>query len=444
VSALLLEPPTVAPRAIPWPIPAPPPPLDFRDYPYLADGRVVVQLALAHAADLWGQARWHTARWSYIAQDNFADATCDVEGLSIERGRRDPLDHYSTASLTMSLFDPERRWSPAAVDAQGLRPLRVGTPIRVAAWSADATQLITLFAGVLLTVVELDDGSEPVVALTAHGSLGQLAADRITPPAGGAGELAGVRMARVVDASSLRTSWWGTSFAAGVEPLQPFEAGGDLVSPLDLLELVADSDGGALSERRDGAVIYRGAADLESDPIRARFVDSGTHSGAPSDYCPASLTFTLDASHVVNAVGVQKVGGAMVWAEDASSVSWSGRRPAELTGLVFTNDSHGPGLAQQLLDRSSRRDFAVGPVLGEALAIPGWYRAALDLELTNRVQVDRNDGQGLRVEAICRIGSVRHDITRGSWTVRYDLEDADLRSHYDRWGSARWEQALWN
>jgi len=113
------------------------------------------------------------------------------------------------------MVDPLRRWSPAAVDAQGLRPLRVGSPVRVAAWSADSTQLVTLFAGTVLTSVELDDGHhDPAVSLAAHGSMGGLAADSIMPPSGGAGELAGARLARVVAASSLRTDWWPSTPAA--------------------------------------------------------------------------------------------------------------------------------------------------------------------------------------------------------------------------------------
>jgi hypothetical protein len=434
--------------AIPWPLPPAPAPIDpDLDYPTIGAGRLVVQFALAKADDLWGLGRWHQARWGFVDSSNFVDATCDVEGLSIERGRRDSLDHYSAARLSMSMVDPQRRWSPAAVDAQGLRPMRVGTPLRVAAWEADASELVTLFAGVILTVVELDDGSEPAVAVTAHGPLGSLSADSITPPAGGAGELAHVRMGRVLAASSHRSAWWPSALDNGVEPLQPFEVptGSELPSPLELLQLVADSDGGALLERRDGAVVYRSAAALANDPVRGSFVDSNTHTGAATDYCPASLSFTLDAANVVNDVGVSNIGGVEVRARDEVSIAWSGRRPVDIEGLLYTNASHGPLLAGQLLERSARRDFAVTPVLGEAMAIPGWWRAALDLELSQRVRVDRDDGKGQRVEAVCRIGSVRHDITLESWTVRYDLEDADLRSHYDRWGLAgtRWGAAAW-
>jgi hypothetical protein len=439
------------PRAIPWPAPVPPPPLDpALDYPpnALAQGRVVVQLALARASDLWGVSRWGEGRWSYIEPSNIVDATCDVEGLTIERGRRDALDHYSTGRLSMSMVDPLRRWSPAAVDAQGLRPLRVGTPLRVAAWSADSTQLVTLFAGTILTSVELDDGHhDPAVSLTAHGSTGGLAADSVVPPTGGAGELAGARMARVVAASSLRVEWWPTLFDEGSEPLLPFEApeGDDsLPSPLDLLQLVADSDGGALLERRDGAIVYRSPAALDADVPQARFVDSRTHTGGPNDFCPASISFALDAANVVNAVGVSNIGSELVWAEDAGSIAWSGRRPAELPDLLFTNAAHAPNLAGMLLNRVARRDFAVTPVLGEALGIPGWYRAALELELGELVEVHRNDGQGIRVDAICRIGNVRHDITLDSWGVRFDLEAAELRTTYDRWGHARWGAGRWN
>jgi hypothetical protein len=439
--------PVLAPRLIPWPGPDAPPPIDpGKDYPYLATGRVVVQMALALAPDLWGIGRWGEARWGYVSSENFVDATCDVEGLSIERGRRDPLEHYGTAKLTMSLVDPLRRWSPAAVDAQGLRPLRAGTPIRVAAWTADASALVTLFAGTLATVNELDDGSEPSVSMTATGSFSSLAADHVIPPAGGAGELAGVRMGRVVATSSLRTAWWPTVFATGTEPLLPFAvpSGDTLPSPLELLQLVANSDGGALYERRDGAVVYRSPADLADDPIKARFVDENTHQGTDTEYCPASVTFTLDASHVVNAVGVSAIGGELVWAEDPASIAWVGRRPAEVPDLLFSTPGAGENLAGQLLNRSARRDFAVSPVLGEAMAIPGWWRAALDLELADRVVVDRDDGHGRNVQATCRIGSVRHDIGLESWTVRYDLEYTELRTTYDRWHHARWGSGRWN
>ena len=431
--------------AIPWPVPAPPPPIDpALDYPYLASGRVVVQFALAQAPDLWGRARWSAgARWGVVNAANFVDATCDVEGLSIERGRRDSLDHYSTARLSMSLVDPSRRWSPGAIDENGIRPLRIGTPLRVAAWAADSSQLETMFAGVVEKVSQLDDGSEPTVALSAHGPLGSLSADTISAPTAGLWEMAGARMARVVAATNLRIDYWTTEFAPGVEPLNAFEED-DEATPTDLLYLVADSDGGALLERRDGALVYRSAGDLEGDPVKARFVDSGSHTGQGDDYCPASLTFSLDAANVVNDVGVANLLEHSYRARDEGSISWSGRRPVDVDQLLYINQLHGVGLAEQLLARASRSDFAVSPVLGEALAIPGWYRAALDLELTNRVVVDRDDGRGLRVEATCRIGNVRHDIGLESWTVRFDLEDAQLRTSWSRWGRARWRVDRWS
>jgi hypothetical protein len=416
------------------------------DYPLFADGWVYVQFALAQAATLWGTAAWHQARWSYIALEDFVDATCDVEGLTIERGRRDPLEHYGAAKLTLSMRDPQRRWSPGAVDEHGNRPLRVGTPVRVVAWKADLSGRQGLFAGTVLTANELDDGGEPTVAITAGGALSNLSADSIDPPTGGDGELAGARMTRVIAASSLRTAWWPVVLATGTEPLQPFETptGTTRPSPLDLLQLVANSDGGALFERGNGAVVYKSPAQLAADTVAARFVDSSTHSGSAMDYCPASLTFTLDAANVVNAIGVENIGGTMVWAEDPASIAWSGRRPVEVDGLLYKNAATGPNLAAQLLARSARRDFTVSPVIGEAMAIPGWYRAALSVDLTSRVEVDRDDGHGLKVEASCRVGSLRHDITRESWTVRYDLEEVDQRMTYSRWKRARWKAGTWS
>jgi len=447
--------------AIAWPdppTPAPPTPPGYpAGTPGLADGRVFVQIALPRTPYLWGDdaATWGDARWGVLTPDEIVDATCDVMGCSITRGRGDPLEHYAPGTFSASLLDPQRRWGPATIDETGLRTMRVGVPLRVVAVDLDDTP-VTVFAGSIRSAVEVDDGSQvPVVQIQATGALGQLEADHVTAPVGGAGELAGARMQRVLDASHYRADWWPSSLAVGVEPLLEFghgdtpptsEPADEGVSALKLLELVADSDGGSLYEAKDGTVTYAAPGDLEARVPRFRFTDDPDPASDFDDTCPAAITFQTADETIVNAVAIGSAADdAWHRVEDGVSISWVGRRPVEVDDLLFTNAAHGARLAEFLLARAIRDEFQVSPVSGEALTLPGWYAVALHLELGDPVLLYRNDHAGTFARLTAVVQGLRHDITRTAWAVEVALGAAVLRTEYARWSrsSARWGSARW-
>lgn len=438
--------------ALEWPDPpTPAPPLQPDGTPLLADGRVFVQIARPNAPYKWGgdPSTWDTARWGYVSPSTILDATCDVLGCSIRRGREDPLEHYAPAQFSATLEDPLRRWSPAAVTPDGVRVMRVGTPLRVVALDVDNTA-VTLFAGTVLKAQHVDDGSDPpIVGIEATGSLAALEADSVTPPAGGNGELAGARMARVIALSHYRVDWWGTAFATGSEPLRPFDvpdpgAADDGVSALELLQKVADSDGGTFLEAADGTVTYLAPGDLEGRFPRFRFTDDPANTGDLEGVCPAAITFRAASDSIVNAVAVANSVDPPSWlrAEDPVSISWVGRRPVEVE-LLFTYAAHGQGLADGLLERACRDEFQIGPLQGEALTLPGWFAAALHLELGDPIEVRRNDHAGTFARATAAVQSVRHDITRRAWAVEVGCTKAKLQVHHARWNRARWDKDLW-
>jgi hypothetical protein len=116
----------------------------------------------------------------------------------------------------------------------------------------------------------------------------------------------------------------------------------------------------------------------------------------------------------------------------------------EATDLLFTNAGHGDRLAERLLGRALRDEFVVNPLQGEALTLPGWWAAALHLELGDPVLVHREHGNAL-VEVNALTQSIRHDITRTAWAVEVGLGAANMRTAFARWGraSARWGAAVW-
>lgn len=438
-------------RQLVWPAPAPPPPLREDGTPVVADGRVIVQIAVAHGADLWDGARWGQGRWDAVNLENIEDMTCDVEGLSITRGRTDPLSPYTPGQLTMTLQDPDRRWSPAALDDSGFRRMRSKLPIRVVALAGEAPAhvVLPLFAGELESLEELDDGREPpMVALSAKGPTWRLRNDSVNPGTAGAGQTVKPRMQALLALSSL-PGYWPTTLEDGSEAMQAFDVEPDdpsTGSVLEYLELLANSDGGALLEDRNGGLVYAKRATLEAARPPVNITDYPT--GA-RDLCPVSITMTLDAERVINAVGVRRRDTATepdpptVWADHAASQVWAGRRSFQLDGLLHTTDSYGALLAGFLLERAATADFVVSPVVGEVLTTPRWLEVGAALELGDPLTIRRDDGHGTPVHATSYVDGLRHDIVRTTWTMQITPGGTVARTAYARWGKARWDQAAW-
>ncbi|HKY67412.1 MAG TPA: hypothetical protein VJM49_13615 [Acidimicrobiales bacterium] len=419
---------------IPWPTIPPPAPGTA-----LAADLVHVTLALPTASDVWDQGRWDQDRWDAIDYDNFIDVSCDCSGVSIERGRSDPLAHAAPGRCSFELDNPTGVYSPwNTIDAAGAdmgRPvLGPDTPVRV------ATSTGPLFTGFVRTVVEADDGGESTVALTCTDALSFLGdANGLEQASQGGGEAAGARLARIMNQAAL-PALVDRDLDTGVTTLQATTLA---KAALEEAWLTADSDGGTLWCTPGGVIRYVDPAGVQApefaEPI-ATFTDDPTRTPG---LCPISFTITADRDAVKNVVSVARVGGTSQTVTDPVSVARHGARTTQRTDLIHQADAWSTTVAEFMLARLANAEVTVSPIDGVATDDEAWYALAHEVDLGSRVEVVRHRW-GQVLEVLAAVDAIKHNITLDQWTVSLACAPGQQTQGYTRWDSGQWDVHPWD
>ena len=211
---------------------------------------VDVLVALPTLTSAWGRTTWGVGTWGGWDFEEPTPMDCDVQGLDIERGRSDALDHISAGGMRITLQDPERKWSPWVIPADGFRRWRTGVPIQA------RTPAGHLFTGVVTEIHASEKPEEDwqrIVEIVALDPLTFLAiTDEAEQNEQGTNELAGARLERIFH-HALPPSWVEHDFDPGMARMQSTT----LARPaLEEMWLTADSDAGVVSCTTDGVVRF--------------------------------------------------------------------------------------------------------------------------------------------------------------------------------------------
>lgn len=422
--------------AIAWPT-IPPPAAGTA----LAADLVHVTLALPLAGDVWDRGRWDTATWDDLDYANFVDVSCDCPGVSIDRGRSDPLGHIQPARVAFNLDNPTGVYSPwNTVDVNGadiLAPvLGPDVPVRV------ATHAGPLFTGWVQSATETDDGGESTVAVTATDALSFPAdANGFEQTSQGGGELAGARLARILNAAQV-PALVDRSLATGVIGLQATTLA---KGALEECWLVADSDGGVFWCTPAGVLRYVDPNGLEAPEFTepaAHFVDAANEAPGTT-LCPIGFTVANTRANIKNVVSVSRAGGTAVTVADSASVARHGARTTQRFDLIHTTDGHSSRLARLMLDRLAGADLTLSPIDGVATDDDDWFALAHALDLNHRVELTRSRW-GQTLHALATVDGINHAITLDQWTVTIRCSPGTQVKGWTHWDAATWDAAYWD
>lgn len=420
--------------AIPWPTIPPPAPGTA-----LAADLVHVTLALPTASDVWDKAKWDQDRWDAIDYDNFVDVSCDCHGVSIDRGRSDPLAHAQPGRASLQLDNPTGVYSPwNTIDAAGGdmgRPvLGPDTPIRV------ATATGPLFTGFVRTVTETDDGGESTVALTCTDALSFLGdANGLEQPSQGASELAGARLGRIMDQAAL-PAIVDRTLNVGVTALQATTLA---KGALEEAWLTADSDGGTVWCTPAGAIRYVDPTGAQAAEFAEPIVTFTDDPARTPGLCPIQFTVTSDRDAVKNVVSVARVGGTSQTVTDPISVSRHGARTTQRTDLIHTTDAWSTTIAQFMLARLANAEVTISPLDGIPTDDDAWYALAHTVDVGRRIRVVRHRW-GQVLEVLATVDGITHNITLDQWTLTLKCAPGEQTQGFSRWDSARWDVDPWD
>ena len=400
------------------------------------------------ASSAWDAAVWDVDEWAAL-EPYWRGVPCtEVGSVATRRGRGRPWEAFDAGTLSLNLLDEAGRYTFQPATPIDQVDLRTGSPIRVSARFAGATY--PLFRGYVENVVETFDADYPQVALGAQDALAQLARQALAerPPAGD-GELAHVRIGRILDAAAWPVEW--RTITPGVTPQMATPFG---TNALDEAAEVAFGEGGLFYALAAGNVAFHGQTWLLENP-RSTIVqlEVGNQPGAA---CPARIDVSRNADDLVNDVYLARLapGAVVQHARDDVSVGLYGLRTEPQLNLWLASDVDVADRATLLLEEraGTATDTAGHPVDRirvdsvevNAGTVDRWP-TLLALDVGDRVHVHyTHPRHGWTWDTVGVVQWVAHNVTLDAWTVTFGVDEvAQLSSSAARWDTAAWDVDQW-
>lgn len=374
------------------------------------------------------------------ADDVWTDVTAYVRSWSIRRGvgqGDNPTLRYEAATATVDLNDADRRFDPENLAGPYVSAGRSQVePMRrvkcVATWDGVT---YPLFYG-------LSDDFAPsyignfwtVTTLTATDPSKVFAAlNRDAAVPAGAGEDAGARTGRILDAAG-----WPTGdrvIATGDTLLQATDLSGNALGEL---QLVQDTEGGEFYFDAQGRAVFRNRQammmDARSTTSQATFGDdpAGYAVSGELPYADAKPSSSDDV--VVNSVAAARAGGTEQVVEDIVSVGRYLRKTHTRNDLLMQTDGEALSWAEAILyqykdpaRRFARLEFnRPRPDVEDVL-----WPAILGREFGDRITVKRRPkGGGAVIERDCFVRGVEFASDGAAFSSAFVLQSAERYSFF--------------
>jgi hypothetical protein len=252
--------------------------------------------------------------------------------------------------------------------------------------------------------------------------------------AAGAGELSGARVSRILDAAGWYDAARGMSaVSAGASGVQATTLG---ATALELLQVTAASEIGALYVDAEGKVTFRGRHDVLTDPrsatVQAVFGDRpGTVQADGTELYYSAVTRPATDLSLANDIQATRDGGAMQEVRDAASIArYLFARTYGRSDLILQTDAEALNWAQYVayITAAGTPEFDAITTIPAADPDSLWP-VVLGLEIGDRIQVWRRPpGMASPVTRDCLIRGITHVIEAGTWEVTFSLQDASRYS----------------
>lgn len=411
---------------------------------------------------LWDTASWDdgNAIWSSNAPV-YTDVTEWVRGVSTDHGFSRDTNKYNTSTATISLDNTDGRFSPLNTSS----PYRVGAysgigPLRPARIRGNTgNQDITLFTGYVQAWDEQfpDMGGDATVEVSLIGVEGRIGDfTRYAQTASGAGEYANSRITRILSSVGFNGDQY---LSQGTNPLQATTLDGNAMNEL---QLVADSQGGALWFGPDGACYFDGIYALRNRAANTFegniFTTVKDPSSSSIQFGYSDIEYSYDGSLTKNIFAYSAVGGATQTILDEASRSLYGDRQVSRSDLLCTSDADVLTVATKDLALSKTPEFRVesltvlprsetNSTVNAPLNQWDMLFGLCQLRSGCKIIMDRRLGTSLptTLERYCLIQRITHNITPDNWTTSFEFTSATvLRAITVPWDEFLWDSGVWS
>lgn len=336
-----------------------------------------------------------------------------VRSFNIRRGRNRELDVFEPGNVTLILDNDDRRFEPTNTSSPYYPNVVPAKRIRIRAIFQNA--IYDVFTGYVGGwPQQYPTKHTSVVSVDAYDGLGFLsfAQLEISRPQ----EFGGSRIGSILD-----EAMWPASdrmLETGVEELAAInnESG----SALSLLQKTGQTELGYVYAGKDGKIYFHGRNHIFYDPHANKGTWSDSEDG--SDYSYEDLVPSEDETEIRNRVTVTRTGGEPQTAEDATSQAKYFLRDYIESDLPLLNDVAALSRAefQILRYKDPQLRFNTMEILPRA---DDSFAAVLDLELSDRITVERFSASSPIISQTVFIDAINHDVDRDdkSWKTTLTL-----------------------
>jgi hypothetical protein len=419
-----------------------------------ADVRVELGIGETYAPStlgIWGAAHWSDptdALWSGT-EPVWVDISCHCRTVETFAGVDYTIGRFGVGTAQL-VTDNADGWAtllkPNLLNVQVRRPVRI-TGLVMAGPAAG--QGFSIFRGYIdeMTPTYLADG-RPGVQFDCVDALALFAADdplELDPPVG-AGELSGVRVARILD----RLGWAKTRRRLDAGQVQ-MVATSMARNYADELGVTADSEGGSLFIDPDGVVTFK---DRDWWRLASPTIRYTIGNGSSSDLCPTGWSVGQSMGEIISLIALANEGGTVRNYRDADAFAAVGPATYRRFDLVCQDPAQLDILAGRIFEvRGGARArvkgatfsmIASGLELADVLA--GWPELGNPLAFGDRLLAEYVDptGGADSFSLATLVTRIAHRIDAdGDWLLELGLEDAAPYTPARGWGSARWGIDTW-
>lgn len=409
---------------------------------------LTVELGLSAATGayaLWGVSLWDVGVWGPDVA--FTDVTAYVRSWSTDRQFSRAVQAWREGTAAVVLDNRDGRFSPANLSgpyvAGGVTQIRPMLPIRITASYSSTSYAV--YRGYVKSWTDSwsggatgqGDALTSLACVDEWAKLNRISGIEVAPV--GAGELAGVRIHRILDAGG---STAARNIESGESTMQATTHANGVVAEIGEVE---EAEGGACWIEADGSVTFEGRDALVNN---TRSVTSqATFADDLSGLRYAETEVAFDDDLLINYASYTPEGGTAQVASAPTSRSLYGDSRDVKTGLICETDGQALVLAQwkvQQYQDPQQRFTAV--ILKPRRDPTTLWPHVLGRRVRDMVTVVRNPPGGFEISQQCHIAGISHQATRSTWTTTFRLWDATIYAAFatSRWDEGLWDEALWS
>ena len=343
---------------------------------------------------------------------SWTDVTSYVRAFEVQRGEPNERDVATAGRLSMVLDNRDGRFDPTYTSGAYYPNVTLGVPVRIVA-TYDSTDYPLFYGYADQWPMSYPDYVDSVVGFTASDGLKLLASASVASSE--AAEETGTRIGNVLDQVG-----WTTRRSLDVgSVLCPAYAGEEQYA-LDLIRQAERAEAGRFFQNAAGTAVFQDRYHRSNGTAVATFGDSG----AELRYSDIVLSF--DDTQVWNRAEVGRlVDGvpSVQSAQDATSISTFGPRTLVYNDTWVVSDNHSKALADLIVDVYADPSPRVRSITVQPRRDPAnLWPVVLDLELSDRVTVNRRPPAGNTITETLFVEAIRHSVTaQRTWSTTFEL-----------------------